>query len=88
MTIMDALIKTDCFQDINEAASIIVAGGVRINNKKIMDPKITLTRGDHILKNNFTFLKIGETMFCYQVYEFFFLAQTRFNRFKERSAIF
>jgi hypothetical protein len=78
MTVLDLLIKINCFEDIHEAASIITAGGVHVNYKKIRDPKVSLANENFILQNNFTLIKIGIPEIYFFQNHFNTITQTKF----------
>ncbi|ESO10563.1 hypothetical protein HELRODRAFT_190092 [Helobdella robusta] len=58
--IIDLVMKSKCFDNINDATRIIKAGGVQVNSVKVVEPEYVLIPGQHILPNNLTIIKIGK----------------------------
>ena len=48
-----------------DANRIIKAGGVRINNQVVTAPDYVIVRGQHILPNGISLLRIGEIFILY-----------------------
>ena len=43
-----------------DAERIIKAGGLFINHQRVTEPEYVLIRGEHVLHNNITFVRVGE----------------------------
>ncbi|CAF0794593.1 unnamed protein product, partial [Brachionus calyciflorus] len=58
MSVLECVVKANCFKSIEEAAKIIQAGGFRINGTMITNPQEALIYGQHILPNNITIIRV------------------------------
>lgn len=60
MSVLECAVEAKCFRSIEDATSIIKAGGFRINGTLVTNPQESLIFGQHILSNNITIIRVGK----------------------------
>ncbi|XP_033117961.1 tyrosine--tRNA ligase, mitochondrial-like isoform X2 [Anneissia japonica] len=60
MSIMDVVEKVKCLPPGGIGERTIREGGLYINNNRVTNPNQVLLKGEHILKNNLTFIRVGK----------------------------